>query len=155
MDSFLKNPIVQICIFGAAVYVLSFLTRKFLETAFSCLKYTAEDAKSKKPYPNAASKWWNEFILYVLPPGWGVACALVMLKTELLPEGFREWRVAVFFGIAMGSICGLLYKGLKKLITDRLGGVDSGTTTNDVAIMGTPAPSPDPAPADPTPGDKP
>jgi hypothetical protein len=129
MDTWLKNFIVQIAIFGTAVYCLVGLTRRVFEAAFPSLKRAIEDDKNRKPYPNTISRWWNEVILYFLSPGWGVAVAMFIRETGLFPDSFKQWQMAVVFGIAFGSISSLLYKLLIRVIGEKAGvSVDSTTT---------------------------
>ena len=61
---FLKNPLLLIAIYATACYVLTFITRRIVETAKPDLK--------KVPYTSTFSRWWNGVILYTIGPFYGV-----------------------------------------------------------------------------------
>jgi undecaprenyl pyrophosphate phosphatase UppP len=137
MDDLLKNVVVQLGVFAAAVYFFSFILRRVVENIFPCLVHKAADGED---YKSAISRWWNTVILYAIPPAWGVAIAFFIRNTALFPDSFREWQTAIVFGIAFGSMSGLLYKLLKRVLAAKAG-VKVKDEDDAVVIMDNPEPA--------------
>lgn len=118
----LKNPIFLLAVYGTACYVLTFITRKIVETAKPDLKKQA-DANSKKiTYLSAGARWWNDVILYTLAPTFGAALALGLKDTDYFPDEFKGGTlVALMAGVCVGFTCGWFFKIFKKLLTRATG----------------------------------
>ena len=129
---YFKNPFFLLAIYGTAVFFLTFITRKIVETAKPDLKKQADANDAKKTYTTTAARWWNEVILYGLGPLFGVALALGMRDTDYFPEQLRSnTLVVVMAGICLGFTCGYLFKIFKKLLS-RATGVDELDKTSDI-----------------------
>lgn len=149
MDNIISSPVFQFVIFGVACYVFSFLTRRCFEAWRPSLRRTVEDTAKKTPYCDSLCRWWNEVILYAVPPAWGAGLAILIRKTPVFPEFFREWRLAVLFGVAIGFLSGFVYKITKRLILTRVG-LPESTLTIPSGVPDAPVdvPPPDSVPPD-------
>jgi hypothetical protein len=125
MDSIILSALFVILVFGVSCFLLTYLTRKVVETAAPVLKV--------RPYKGAASVWWNEVILFAIAPLYGIGIALLTYKTSFFPEAFRSWQAATVLGLALGSMSGLLYKVVKKLFLKEAG-VDKETDLPEATV---------------------
>jgi hypothetical protein len=111
----LQNPLVLLCVFGTACYVLTLLTRRIVETASPDLKKQADANDSKLSYKTTFSRWWNEVILYSISPVYGMLLALLLRKTILFPEEFQgSTTLVVMSGLTCGFLCSWFYKAIKR-----------------------------------------
>lgn len=115
---YLKNPIFLIAIYASACYVLTFLTRKVVETAHPDWKKQHDENDAKQTYTSKGARWWNGVILYTIGPFFGVVLALALRKTDYFPDEFKgDWLVAVVFGLVCGFTCSWFFKIFKKLLS--------------------------------------
>jgi hypothetical protein len=128
-SDFFKNPMVLVCFFASACFVLAFITRRIVEAARPDIKKQADENEMKITYTTAFARWWNTVILYALAPTWGVALALGLRSTEYLPESFRSPQPAVIFGLVSGFLCGMFFKIFKKLLAKKVGFEEADLTT--------------------------
>ena len=113
-----QNPIFLLAIYGTAVFFLTLITRKIVETAKPDFKKQADANDKKVTYASSGARWWNEVILYGLGPLFGVVLALGMQDTEYFPEALRSnTLVVVMSGICLGFTCGYFFKIFKKLLS--------------------------------------
>ncbi len=119
---YFKNPFFLLAIYGTAVFFLTLITRKIVETAKPSFKKQADANDAKKSYASTGARWWNEVVLYGLGPLFGVALALGMADTEYFPEALRaNTLVVVMSGICLGFTCGYLFKIFKKILSKATG----------------------------------
>jgi hypothetical protein len=110
-------------------YILTFITRRGLETWKPSLRPVKHNRTES--YKNKFAKWWNSFILYLLPPVWGVLVALVLFKHLPWPVGITTVQGAMFFGMVCGWCSGLVYKLFKKTLIARAGVATEGALPRD------------------------
>lgn len=109
MDTIFKNPVFLLAVYATACYVLTFITRRIVETAKPDLK--------EEPYTSTFSRWWNDVILYTIAPVYGVVLALLLRKTDYFPEEVKgDWVVAVMFGLVCGFTCSWFFKIFKRML---------------------------------------
>ncbi len=115
---YLKNPIFLIAIYASACYVLTFITRRVVETANPDWKKQHDENDKKVTYTSKGARWWNGVILYTIGPFFGVVLALVLRKTEYFPEEFKTSVTgSIVFGLVCGFTCGWFFKIFKKLLS--------------------------------------
>jgi len=112
---YFKNPIILFGVFGTAVFFLTFITRRIVETAKPTWKKQADENDKKVVYISTAARWWNDVILYTLGPTFGALLALGMADTDYFPEQLKgNTLVVIMSGICLGFTCGWFYKILKR-----------------------------------------
>lgn len=112
-------------IFGLACWVLTFFTRRIVETAIPHLKKQADANAPDATYRTTFARWWNEVILYALPVAWGAISASLMTMYPF-PQGLTSFSARLFFGIVVGFFSGFIYKILKKIVLKKFDIVDEG-----------------------------
>lgn len=116
MDEALTNFVSwHTLIFGLACWILTFFTRRILETAVPSLKKAVDANQNGITYKTTWSRWWNEVVLYLLPVFWGGLSASLATSYPL-PQGVSSFSGRLFFGIVVGFFSGFIYKVLKKVI---------------------------------------
>ena len=102
-------------IFGLMCWILTFLTRKIVETALPHLKKSADANQAGVTYKTTFARWWNEVILYVVPVAWGAGAAAAATMYPF-PQGLTSLSARLFFGIVVGFFSGFIYKIVKKVV---------------------------------------
>lgn len=102
-------------IFGLMCWILTFLTRRIVETAMPHLKKSADANHGDITYKTTFARWWGEVILYILPVAWGSLAASVATMYPF-PEGLTSLSARLFFGIVVGFFSGFIYKVTKKVV---------------------------------------
>jgi len=102
-------------VFALACWILTFLTRRIVETAVPSAKKALDVNKGETPYKTTFARWWNEVLLYVIPVAWGGTSASIATFYPF-PEGIESFSARLFFGVVIGFFSGFLYKVLKKVI---------------------------------------
>lgn len=102
-------------VFALACWILTFITRRVVETAVPSAKKVADANHPEVTYKTTFARWWNEVILYVIPVAWGGASASVATMYPF-PEGIESLSGRLFFGVVVGFFSGFLYKLLKKAL---------------------------------------
>jgi len=126
MDEALTNFVGwHTLIFGLACWILTFFTRRIVETAVPSLKKGADANAPAVTYKTTFARWWNEVILYALPVAWGSVSA-VAAKMYPFPAGLTSFSARLFFGIVIGFFSGFIYKILKKMVLKKFDIVDEG-----------------------------
>jgi hypothetical protein len=124
MDQALTNFVSwHTLVFGLLCWVLTFLTRRIVETAMPTLKKAADANHPEATYKTTFSRWWNEVILYVLPVAWGSVAATAATFYPF-PEGISSFSSRLIFGVVVGFFSGFIYKILKKIVLKRFDIVD-------------------------------
>ncbi len=102
-------------IFGLMCWILTFITRRIVETALPHLKKSADANHKDVTYKTTFARWWNEVILYVMPPSWG-ALAGGLASMYPFPDGLTSLSARLFFGVVVGFFSGFIYKIVKKVV---------------------------------------
>jgi len=110
-------------IFGLMCWILTFLTRKVVETAIPTAKKVVDANVAGATYKTTFARWWNEVILYVLPVAWGSVTATAATMYPF-PQGLDSFSARLFFGIVVGFFSGFIYKILKKIVLKKFDIVD-------------------------------
>lgn len=103
-------------------YALTWLTRRLFETWKPSLRPNKKN--HIETYKTKAALWWNSFILYLIPPAWGVLGGWVLYPYLHWPSGFESLQAVMFFGMVCGWVSGLVYKFLMKLLLKKMGATD-------------------------------
>lgn len=120
MDRIFENFLtLHTAAFVIGCYVLTWLTRRGVETGKPSLKPIKLNRTEK--YKTEFARWWNSFILYLIPPAWGLLAAAVLFHHLKWPPGFDTLQAVMFFGMVCGWLSGLLYKFLMKILLRKLG----------------------------------
>ena len=97
IDKFLTMPTM---LFGVAVYLIVFMIRRVVETAW-------------KPFTE--NKYWRDIVLPLLPALLGIALALACYKFPF-PEGIKSKSARALYGLVVGFFCSKFYRTAKVLI---------------------------------------
>jgi hypothetical protein len=111
-------------VFMLGCYVLTFFTRRVLETAIPSLPMKADENDPAPSYPTVMSRWWNKVIVYVLPVAFGALLGLVAKKYPF-PDGFQSVSARLLFGVFAGFFSGFVFKIVTQIIGKKFG-VDLG-----------------------------
>lgn len=107
-------------------YILTWLTRRLFETWKPDLKPIKKNRT--EVYKTNFARWWNSFILYLIPPVWGVVAGLLLFSHLTWPKGFESLQAVTFFGMVCGWLSGMLYKLFVKALLKKLGVKDEKET---------------------------
>lgn len=139
---FFQSPIFVFVLLGVSCYILTFIVRRVIETAFPRVKskvISGADAVKgtelegmptvggSEVFPTAISRWWNQVILYTIAPFWGVVMVCLFHGEKFYPEILRPWVITIPMGLFCGFFSGLMVKVLKKIFLDRVGATDEAT----------------------------
>lgn len=118
MNNIFQNLLFLLSIYATACYVLTFITRRIVETAASSLKVKVDKDGQPLPYASKMAQWWNEVILYSIAPFFGVVLALSFSGTDYFPKELRGSKmVAVMTGLVCGFTCGWFFKIFKRILS--------------------------------------
>lgn len=118
IENILNNPLVLLSIYGTACYVLTFFTRRIVETARPGLKKQADENSPNPTYLSVGARWWNGVVLYSLAPFWGVVLCFSLRDTSMFPSEFSAKGSLVFMsGITVGFTCSWFFKVFKRLLS--------------------------------------
>jgi hypothetical protein len=101
-------------VYGVAVIILTFTVRKIVETAIPSVKKKADENDPEVTYATTFGRYWNQVILYVLPPTVGMLIALMNVSYLHGESGPAELGGRIFNGIVIGGCSAMVYKMLKK-----------------------------------------
>ncbi len=104
---------------AVAVVILTFFTRKIVESIRPNLKKRANEMQAAPMYASATGMWWNEVILYAIPVLYGAAFAFV--KSSFLHHDVMDFGGKLAFCGGIGWFSSLLYKGVRKVILQKTG----------------------------------
>jgi hypothetical protein len=126
-------------VLAMAVFILTWLIRAIVETAWPTLKKRADANAVAVTYLTAGSRWWNEVVLYIVPVVIGGAFGLMVSSTFLFGD-IQEISTKVTLGGVVGWLASFLYKILRKAIKQKTG-VDilPDSPTADPALVDPPA----------------
>lgn len=99
------------------VIIGTFFARRIVETAMPNLKKQSDANDPKQTYKTTFSRWWNEVILYAIPPGLGALSGLMEIAL-IHGEGdasIGSMSSRVIYGLVVGWFSSFLYKLLKKM----------------------------------------
>lgn len=106
---------IQTAFLMLSVYILAFMLRRIVETAFPSIKKAAPENDPHPTYLTLFSIWWNQVILYAVPVLLGATMAFV--------PGIRHDGVGVgltvMYGLIVGWFSSFLYKVFWKLLKAR------------------------------------
>lgn len=104
-------------------FALTWITRRGIETSFRSLKPIK--GGRTETYKNEVARWWNSFILYLIPPTWGLGLGALLFNHLEWPKGFESREAVMFFGMICGWLCGVLYKFLVKFFLKKMGATEA------------------------------
>lgn len=107
-------------VLALAVFILTWLLRRAVETGFPSLKKCADANALSVTYLTSMSRWWNEVILYILPVFIGGSFGLFGNSTFLFGD-IKELTARVTLGGVVGWLSSFMYKVLRKVVKQRLG----------------------------------
>ena len=108
--------------FVVGCYFLTFITRRLFETWKPDLKPVKKNRT--ECYKSEFARWWNSFILYLIPPTWGLVGAYFLFPHLTWPKGFESLQAVMFFGMVCGWLSGLLFKFLVKFLLKKAGATE-------------------------------
>lgn len=106
-------------VLGVAIFILTFMFRRIVESAQPKWKKQADANDPKSTYLTTWSRWWNEVILYILPVSFGIASGFI--KSDFFFAGIGDKGGRLIFGAIVGWFSSFLYKLLRKVARQRLG----------------------------------
>ncbi|MFA5202888.1 MAG: hypothetical protein WC708_00530 [Lentisphaeria bacterium] len=106
-------------ILGVGIFIVVFMIRKIVESAWPKLKKQADANDPKLTYLTSMARWWNEVILYLLPVILGSFCGLI--KSDFLFAGIGVKGGKIIFGAVVGWFASFLYKLLRRVIKQKTG----------------------------------
>jgi hypothetical protein len=101
-------------VFGVAIIILTFAIRRLVETAVPSAKKKADENEDGITYATTFGRYWNQVILYVLPPTVGALLGCINIEYLHGSEGPAELGGRVFNGLFVGGVSAMIYKLLKK-----------------------------------------
>ena len=101
-------------IYGVVIIVLTFFIRRLVETASPSVKKQADENDPKLSYGSTFSRYWNQVILYILPPAVGALIGIFNVEYLHGADGPAGLAGRVFNGIFVGGCSAMAYKLLKK-----------------------------------------
>ena len=102
-------------IFALACWILTFFTRRVVETIWPSLAMKADENDPAKSYATTMSRWWNKVILYAVPVVWGGLSAMLAKKYPF-PQGIQTLSGRLFFGLVIGFFSGFAFKIVIQMI---------------------------------------
>lgn len=101
-------------VYGVAVIIITFFIRKLVEAGVPSVRKKADENEKGVTYATTFSRYWNQVILYALPPAVGALIALLDVSYLYGDSGPTELAGRVFNGIVIGGCSAMVYKALKK-----------------------------------------
>lgn len=102
-------------IFGLACWILTFFTRRIVETAKPDLAMQADENHPTPSYKTKLARWWNQVILYAIPVFWGMTTA-GLAKMYPFPKGIDTLSGRLFFGMVVGFFSGFMFKLVRRFV---------------------------------------
>jgi hypothetical protein len=106
-------------LFMLGCWVLTFLTRRVVETAIPSLKKKSDENDSQITYTTPFSRWWNQVLLYFIPTCWGMLGGASLGSVYPFPEGIQSMSGRIFFGMVCGFFCTFGYKLIMFIILQK------------------------------------
>lgn len=113
-------------VFGLACYILTFFTRRIVETEWPILRKKADENSPNMTYATTFSRWWNQVLLYIIPVFWGCLTA-ALAKQYPFPVGMQTLSGRLFFGVVIGFFSSFLYKIVRRTLAAKLGIADTSS----------------------------
>jgi undecaprenyl pyrophosphate phosphatase UppP len=107
-------------VLAMAVFILTWVLRAIVETAWPSLKKHADANCIAYTYKTAGSRWWNEVLLYIIPVAIGGLFGLTVSSSFLFGD-IHELSTKVTLGGVVGWLASFLYKILRKAIKQKTG----------------------------------
>jgi hypothetical protein len=101
-------------VFGVAVVVITFFIRRLVETSFPSVGKKADENHPDTTYLTTFARYWNQVILYILPPLVGILIGLFDIPYLHGDEGPSTMGGRIFAGIFVGGMSAMVYKTVKK-----------------------------------------
>lgn len=101
-------------VFGVSVVILTFFIRRLVETAVPSAKKKADENHPDMTYETTFARYWNQVILYILPPVTGSMIGIMDIPYLHGENGPGTMGGRVFAGIFVGGVSAMLYKTAKK-----------------------------------------
>lgn len=117
-------------IFAAVCWIGTFFIRRVVEARWPWLRKAAGALEGKATYSTPTAMWWNQVVLYTIPPALGAVVALLNVIT--LPVSLQSTGSRVLFGVVIGFFSGYLFKIFKPLIVRIFGLKDSDLPAGSV-----------------------
>lgn len=101
-------------VFGVSIILLTFLIRKVVETAAPSVKKKADENAPATTYVTTFARYWNQVILYALPPLMGGIIGVFNIPYLHGEHGPTTMGGRIFAGIFVGGASAFVYKSVKK-----------------------------------------
>lgn len=99
---------------GMVSFIGTFLIRRIVETAAPGLRKLSDANAPGLTYGTTGARWWNEVVLYALPPIVGGLISLANIPYIFSGLGIETTNGRVVFGIVVGFCSGFAYKVVHK-----------------------------------------
>jgi hypothetical protein len=99
---------------GMVSFIGTFLIRKIVETAAPGLRKLSDANAPGLTYGTTGARWWNEVVLYALPPIVGGLISLANIPYIFAGLGIETLSGRVIFGVVTGFFSGFVYKVFRK-----------------------------------------
>lgn len=106
-------------VLGIGIFILTFFTRRVVELGYPKLRKQADANLPKITYLTPLSRWWNEFLLYLIPVVYG--CLAGLSSSEFLFTGIPDPFAKILFGGGVGWFASTLYKLVRRLMIQKAG----------------------------------
>lgn len=113
-DAFMQLINTGTIVFGVSIIMLTFFVRKLVETAVPSAKKKADENAPAKTYETTFARYWNQVILYALPPLVGALIGVFDVPFLYGDNGAKTMLGRVFTGIFVGGVSAFFYKSAKK-----------------------------------------
>jgi hypothetical protein len=101
-------------VFGVSIIMVTFFIRKLVETAVPSVQKKADENAPAITYETTFSRYWNQVILYALPPVVGALIGILDVPFLYGEDGAKTMLGRVFTGVFVGGVSAFVYKSAKK-----------------------------------------
>jgi hypothetical protein len=119
---------LNVVVIGLTCWAGTFLIRRIVETAVPSAKKQADANHPNKSYLTTFARWWNECVLYSIPP------AIGMIVSMCYPQDLKTSGKLVL-GALVGFFSSFVYKIVKKVISKKFD-VNLGDSNSPPPIVG-------------------
>lgn len=113
-EAFLQLIHTGTIVFGVSIIMVTFFIRKVVETTFPTAKKKADENAPAVTYETTFSRYWNQVILYALPPAIGALIGILDVPYLYGDNGAKTLLGRVFTGVFVGGVSAFVYKSAKK-----------------------------------------
>ena len=105
---------------AVAVFILTFLIRRVVETAVPTLKKQSDENHPKVTYATGFARWYQQVILYAIPVAVGTCLGALQIQ-YVTPSEVSTVGGGMVFGAVVGWFSSFLYKIVRRALVQKAG----------------------------------